>query len=852
MMSFGAIAIKACLFFSFCVFPLELSAQSESIHTLAGYVKKINQFNKLNPQEKVYLHFDNTGYFIGDTIWFKAYSVFAEHHHPTSLSKVLHVELLTPLGEIIDTRKLKIDNRGQCHGEFALKNEYHCGFYEVRAYTRSMLNFGNDCVFSRVFPIYNEPETAGDYADRKMDVFGSTQNKREMQKEGSKVNLSFYPEGGNAVLGLRSRVAFKARGENGEDLNITGTVYNSSDEPVAYLSTYHQGMGFIEFLPETTSYKVSIEHDGKKYDFPFPEILPAGYVMRVNDTDKDYYQVELQKSAGLPGDTVAVSISCRGTVHAVEAAKLGNAPYTFRVPKSRFPAGCLQFTLYDIHGNILAERLSFNTHPLKYASVSVETDKPAYRPLEKVDMLLSMKDPDGNPQEGGFSLAVRDAGTEAYTSYQDNILTDLLISSDIRGYVTHPMQYFEKDDRVTRIKLDLLMMVQGWRRYDWRLMAGLSPFKASHYAEEALPVSGKVMALLRDKIKKGSDVVFWMTKEGSVFHGRCKTDENGRFHFLLPDSAQIEGEWQLGLSVTEKKKQKHCRIVLDRLFSPTARSYEYEELLTKDTITVIEDGETDSLKNRRFVNDIQHLPQVVIKRRKLEKSALPSSVYNVEKDVNELMDLGKNYPGSLGEYMEDFIPGVRRDSSNAPYVYQNKDIAYLYYGKGSAARSPRKGLFAGDSADFTFELPIESIKKLEVFDATAYFWLIRNINNTNIEVEISAGNASTYMSNLLARPRLPLIILIHSYNDSMHGGYKKGVRYTYFYGYSPVREFYQADHSRSIPGDIDFRRTLYWNPNVKTDSQGRAKISFYNNSTCRKMTVSAEGITGQGMPIINH
>ena len=66
---------------------LPLVAQSQSAKVLSDYIKEINQFNKRNPQEKVYLHFDNTGYFLGDTIWFKAYNVLAEHHRFSPLSQ---------------------------------------------------------------------------------------------------------------------------------------------------------------------------------------------------------------------------------------------------------------------------------------------------------------------------------------------------------------------------------------------------------------------------------------------------------------------------------------------------------------------------------------------------------------------------------------------------------------------------------------------------------------------------------------------------------------------------------------------------------------------------------------------
>lgn len=259
---------------------LPLVAQSQSTKVLSDYIKEINQFNKRNPQEKVYLHFDNTGYFLGDTIWFKAYNVLAEHHRFSPLSKVLHVELLTPQGEVIANRKLMIEN-GQCHGEFPLKRIYRSGFYEVRAYTRGMLNFGDDCVFSRVFPVYDEPEKDGDYSEKAMDSGFGVKNKRKIEKKGDKVNIAFFPEGGNAVVGLASRIGFKAWGEKGEDLHITGAVYNSSGNSVSFLSTYNQGMGFFELLPETTSYKVIVEHEGKKYDFNFSDILPVGYVMRI-------------------------------------------------------------------------------------------------------------------------------------------------------------------------------------------------------------------------------------------------------------------------------------------------------------------------------------------------------------------------------------------------------------------------------------------------------------------------------------------------------------------------------------------------------------------------------------------
>jgi len=74
----------------------------------------------------------------------------------------------------------------------------------------------------------------------------------------------------------------------------------------------------------------------------------------------------------------------------------------------------------------------------------------------------------------------------------------------------------------------------------------------------------------------------------------------------------------------------------------------------------------------------------------------------------------------------------------------------------------------------------------------------------------------------------------------------KGVRKTWLEGYSPVNEFYSPNYSE-LPPEPDYRRTLYWNPMVSPDENGKALIKFYNNSSCMNFSISAETVTSQGM-----
>lgn len=815
--------MKALLFpfIACCLSILSLSAQQSTTKQLADYVKHINRFATECPQEKVYLHFDNTGYYVGDTIWFKAYTVYAETVKPTTLSRVLHVELVTPRGEVVDSRKLKIED-GQCHGEFALSRDYRRGFYEVRAYTRGMLNFGDDYIFSRVFPVYSEPEVAGNYEEKEMDSFFGEKKERPSSETYDKVNITFFPEGGHAVKGLRSRIAFRATGKNGEDIAISGNLYNKAGEPVAALTTLHQGMGVFELTPEEDEYKAIVAYEGKNYTIPFKEMLTEGYTMIVNNLHPSSLQVTLQKSASLPYDTVAISVTCRGRVYAVEAFGLGAEPYTFSVSKEKFPAGCLQITAFNTDGDILAERLAFHTKPNMYIPIKVTQDKPRYKPFEEINMEFDIHDHAGNPVETTFSVAVRDAATSPVTAYQDNMLTNLLLSSEVKGYIENPMQYFTDNSRVTRTKLDLLMMVQGWRRYSWQQMAGVKPFEIKHFVEEGLPLWGRVLTLVGNKPRANVDLMFWMKNDSlkAEIHGKGHTDEKGNFYCILPDSVDITGKWTLSLSVSEDGKQKHSQVLLNRNFSPGSRRYTFYDTEVKDSLVLVEE-ETDSL-HKPSIMEIQSLKEVQVKRYRPRKHLEPELVFDVDKDINGMLDEGKNIPTTVQEYAEWKYPILMNTD---PF----KIVVYLFSCKEEDAPKFRH-IPVG-------EMDVTNVKQMRVYTKNG-LEIIESLSSlNNITDSIRKGISDSR--------RTHYYLIVSELYDEVFNDTRKGIRQTYYSGYSKIRECYNLRTSDQAIGDIHYRRTLYWNPDVKTDATGKVNIRLYNNGTCRRMDVSAEGINNK-------
>lgn len=288
-----------------------------TIIRLSSYIQNANNFSKFIPQEQVYLHLDNNCYYKGDNIWFKGYIVNTQLYTVNALSKTLYVDLLNPGGEIIDKKILKIED-GQCHGDFTLNNTvFYPGFYEIRAYTKYMLNFGEDVIFSRLIPVFNPPKEEGNFREMTIKEYRrDIQNKRPKLKKEKKVNLRFFPEGGNLIEGLESRVAFCATDEYGTPIKVTGKIINKEKQELSRFETTHEGKGLFSYTPKIEKHKVSVRYKEKDYQFDLPQSLPNGYMMKVdNISQPDSIEIAIQKNTQAHADILGLAIMCRGKIY---------------------------------------------------------------------------------------------------------------------------------------------------------------------------------------------------------------------------------------------------------------------------------------------------------------------------------------------------------------------------------------------------------------------------------------------------------------------------------------------------------------------------------------------------------
>ena len=520
----------AILFVLFCC-PSLVAAQSDSLEwdftdifqgtnaspalptSLEGWKEHLDLFGRNIPQEEVFVHMDNTCYFAGDTLYFKAYVRRSDTGKLTNLSQLLYAELWNQEGYMLERRLVKLRD-GQGTGSIVLNDSLYGGFYELRAYTRWQLNWGEfqhphtwpaeqwffnkkmakefyrdyEKLYCRIFPLYDKPAAPGVYSHDMTERPHMRYYRTEVKKAPPVVNL--YPEGGVIVEGTKARVAFEANEADGEHISGTMRLYGRGGRLLQERRTENRGRGTLEFDYEpgvTYSAIFTADSTGAVIRQRVPQAETDGCAVRADVTDS-LLLLTLQPRGQAAGETLGVTVMVGGALHYFQKFRAQDTQ--IRIPADSLPTGVAQVTVYNAQGRVYSDRLCFVRHQQDIAGADMHFSgiRTSYEAFDSIHLSVE------NPQAAGstISLAVRDASTSEYLYDSSNILTEMLLCSQIRGFVEQPDYYFEADDELHRRHLDLLLMVQGWRRHNWITMATPGIFRINHPIEKTPVFFGAV------------------------------------------------------------------------------------------------------------------------------------------------------------------------------------------------------------------------------------------------------------------------------------------------------------------------------------------------------------------------
>lgn len=804
------------------------------------YMNQAQTFADNYPREKAYLHFDNTSYYVGDTIWFKAYVTLAEKQVFSSISRPLYVELVDQAGHVTDKQIIKL-SQGEGSGQFVLPQSMLSGYYEVRAYTRWMLAFSDPQYFSRTLPIYQLSHS--DQLERSISTYElSPSMEKRPEETREKLSLRFFPEGGQLVEGVTSQVAFKAESKNEENLQLSGTLYTKEGQEITSFETLHDGMGAFEYTPSALPAIAKVNFQGKKYEFALPKALPSGYVLKV-DNNAGAISVTVSCNAATPQDTLAVFISHQGRPHAYQLIQCqANEPQQFTVLSRKLPAGVLQISLLNRAGNTLCDRFVFAS-PRAPLQISPKGLKEIYAPYAPIRCELQLNNAIGEPMPGKLSVSIRDAVRSDYMEYDNNIFTDLLLTSDLKGYIHQPGYYFTESSLRKQKELDILLMVHGWRKYDMTQQIGISPFIPLQLPESQLVLYGQVKStILKNKLKDIALSVM-VKRDAEIITGQTVTDENGHFSIPLED---FEGSMEAVIQTRKvgKERNKDASILIDRHFSPATRAYGYKELHPEwgNIAHWQQEAEKfDSLymDSIRRVDGLYLLDEVEIKsKRRRQSTNMATKIneqsidayYDIRQAVDQLRDNGKVVT-TIPEVMEKLNPLFYWDRSNDNCTYRQKPICYIMDNKILSSTEVNMML-----------TEIDGLASIIISKGTGGIddEIIQNSKMSDSN-DIDVTELDKYsIFYLIPLPRHDVL--------NKHETAALGTRQTVMQGYTPALEYYSPAYiDKELYMDkADKRRTLYWNPTVQTDENGKAVIECYNNQYSTPLIIQAETMSNDG------
>jgi hypothetical protein len=486
-----------------------------------------------------------------------------------------------------------------------------------------------------------------------------------------------------------------------------------------------------------------------------------------------------------------------------------------RLPKSLFAQGISKISLLDAYLNIATERLIFISDGQPNLLV-LNTGKDEFMTREKVNLSIETLTDPTDTIFAALSVAVVNDNYLSQELNNQNILSYLLIDSDLKGAIESPSAYFRDDPEIKQAdKLDLLMMVQGWRSYFWDEITQLVPAKLKGWDDIGLSVTGTVKRLLRDKPVVGGEVVLGPFSRNLLFE-ETKTDEKGRFRFdrlYLKDSAQIM------LNAKNENERPNTEIFPDTI--------------------VIQPTKIDVDSMNKTVAEIS-IPAKFYRenyfRRSTENEFTPEAGSILMADIDVFGKRQKKDDGHLRLYGEpDKSLQITEDdfSYSDIYDYLNGKVAGLVVtGTSISIRGGGQPLFVldGVKVDPAFEDMIANIH-------------IQDIDK--IEVLKSAGNLALFGSQ--GANGVVAIYTRKGDNKAEIERYIKGRILLNINGFQQPSYFYSPKFTAEnvATQKPDFRPTLFWSPSVRV-SEGKASAEFFTCDNLANYIIFVEGISKEG------
>jgi hypothetical protein len=739
--------------------------------------------------EKVFVHTDKNSYLAGETVWFKLYTVDADNHEATPLSRVAYFEIYNSAARPVWQARVELQE-GRGWGSYTLPPSLASGTYVLRAYTNFMKNFDDHYFFQKHLRVINTTKQPNWQSLATRDT----------------VHIGFFPEGGNLVQGLESKVGFQLTNQYGKGIEGRGYILTENNDTAAVFQTFRFGLGSFIFTPrQNLVYRAMIIPEvGQPFIAALPRIFTAGTVMRLQEGADDKITVRINSTGKNENGVFYLLAHTRNKIKLAQRNLANGSTAEWVVDKNRLGEGISNFVVFDANRRPLCERLYFKK-PTDSLSIEVESGTGIFEKRDPVDLALSVRERDDSlPANLSLSVSLIDS---IQPMDKASISSYLWLGADLNGVIESPDYYFtETGGEELRNATENLMLTHGWRRFRWE-DSSLTQKPSFHYLPEYEGMLVPVRVMNKTTQSPAAGILCYASVPGQVFQGsNAVTNKEGKAQFLLKN---MYGPSELVLQVDSVSPAYRIELMTSYwdktgslVFPPFQLSAASRQQLADHHFNAQLAGAFQTAASRQYIP-----PQV------------DSVSFYGRPDKSFILDEYTRFP-TMEEVMREFVTDVRVRKEKDRFNYDVLNVPYKSYFQ----QNPLV-LFDG--------VPVFDINKVIAFDplkvkkidvvARKYFW--GNVVTNGIV------NYSTYDGDLGGFELDPAAIILE------------------FDGLQLKKEFYQPEYD--TPGKKnsrmpDPRNVLYWNPDINVRS--KTTVRFFTSDIPGRYLITVQGITQNGKP----
>ncbi|WP_255049292.1 hypothetical protein [Lacihabitans sp. CS3-21] len=727
--------------------------------------------------EKIFVHTDKDNYVSGDTIWLKAYVFEATSHHLSQKSQVVYLLLQNKLNKIIKEAKVVVQN-GHANSQFILPKNLVSGQYELTAYTNLMRNYSEKAFYTRNIKIVGTiPAPIGLLSSKNL----------------AKPEVVFYPEGGQLVDGISSKVAIKFNNFPSLPKSFEGKIEDSTGKLVTTFYPDLQKIGTFILKPTSgMKYFAVFTHAGKVYKEMLPAAQTIGYVLATdNVVFSDGVLINVFTNSNEPARFNIVARQ-RGEIILKLPFETTSSNFKFVLKNDLVPnAGVVEIAVEDLEGKAVCKRLVYFLTNAKN-SLSVKNYKPNLLPKGKVNFDLMVLDDNQKPIPNlDLSISIVDVTPPAVFSPKVEIMQNSLVfDADFESEIQKLDSLFEFQPTVSKFYLDNLMMTQDWKK----------EAKASNYiAENNLLMKASVSQ--GQILKKNEKLKLYFWDKIGMKYQETVTDSSGNF--------EIRDHWTDTVKVLAANEiGEFLELKFDEIYSPKV-----ETVVDKPVVTMKPLAPSNAANKPVVQKPNTALPA--------KSMALKEVVITGQKNK----DFKNDFRRRAYNWEPDFATSITVDSSSGIPTLVNLIESKIPELTGKLMNKNENWVMLDGT-----RVPLEFLDLIKPSDIVWLDFIQKKEKTTKL------GQASGSIVNLLT-----------SKGNDLFSVYKNN-RFQTFMGYSYARNIYAPKYTKAV-AKPDKRKTLYWNPLQKTDIYGKTSISFNNSDLSKKYLITVFGTDGKGKTI---